>query len=103
VGIENIGVQIENPVRVLPMHRFCVGNKTAALSMGQHDWKVQEVLEAALGAAEAAGWEQAAAQQQQQPQQHSQGWQGTASKDACFVPPAPGARGASLAVPPMTR
>ncbi|PRW45440.1 UPF0187 chloroplastic [Chlorella sorokiniana] len=54
VGIENIGVQIENPVRVLPMRRFCIGNRTAALSMVRHHGDVQHAIEAGLLAAAAA-------------------------------------------------
>jgi hypothetical protein len=51
VGIENIGVQIENPVRVLPMHRICVGVKTAALSMATSGAAVAARLDQALAAA----------------------------------------------------
>ena len=46
--------QIENPVRVLPMRRFCVGNRAAALSMVQHHGDVQQAIEAGLLAAAAA-------------------------------------------------
>ena len=47
--------QIENPVRVLPMRRFCVGNRTAALSAVRHFSDVQQAIEAGLLAAAAAG------------------------------------------------
>ncbi|KAI8469253.1 MAG: Bestrophin, RFP-TM, chloride channel-domain-containing protein [Monoraphidium minutum] len=55
VGIENIGVQIENPMLVLPMHRFCVGNRMAALSLAQNHARVTDVMEAGLAAARAGG------------------------------------------------
>ena len=32
-GIENIGVQLEEPFRALPLHRFSVGCKNSVLSM----------------------------------------------------------------------
>ncbi|GBF88169.1 hypothetical protein Rsub_00881 [Raphidocelis subcapitata] len=51
MGIENIGVQIENPVRVLPMDRFSAGNKAAVLLMVQHAGAVTAVMEAGLSAA----------------------------------------------------
>ena len=47
--------QIENPVRVLPMARFCVGNRAAALSTVKHAPDVQHAIEAGLLAAAAAG------------------------------------------------
>ena len=47
--------QIENPVRVLPMARFCVGNRAAALSALKHAPDVQRAIEAGLLAAAAAG------------------------------------------------
>lgn len=46
--------QIENPVRVLPMARFCVGNRTAALSMVKHFPDVQHAIKNGLMAAAAA-------------------------------------------------
>lgn len=54
--------QIENPVRVLPMRRFCIGNRTAALSMVRHQHDVQHAIEnGLLAAAAAAAAEQPAA------------------------------------------
>jgi len=50
-------LQIENPVRVLPMRRFCVGNRAAALSMVRHHGDVQQAIEAGLLAAAAAAAE----------------------------------------------
>lgn len=47
-------MQIENPVRVLPMRRFCVGNRAAALSAVRHFSDVQQAIEAGLLAAAAA-------------------------------------------------
>jgi hypothetical protein len=46
-------VQIENPVRVLPLHSFCVGLKTAALSMVRHHPDVQRAIDSGLAAAAA--------------------------------------------------
>lgn len=54
LGIENIGIQIENPVRVLPLHSFCAGLKQAALSMARHHYMVQNAIERGLEAAAAA-------------------------------------------------
>lgn len=47
-------MQIENPVRVLPLHSFCAGLKQAALSMARHHYMVQNAIERGLEAAAAA-------------------------------------------------
>ncbi|KAL4855857.1 hypothetical protein ACK3TF_003624 [Chlorella vulgaris] len=53
LGIENIGIQIENPVRVLPLSSFCVGLKTAVLSLVRYQPDVQRAIDIGLAAAAA--------------------------------------------------
>jgi hypothetical protein len=54
MGIENVGVQIEDPMRVLPLHKFCEGNKAAANQIAHHYQHVDSVVDGLL-AATAAG------------------------------------------------
>jgi hypothetical protein len=54
MGIENVGVQIEDPLRVLPLHKFCEGNKAAANQIAHRYQHVDSVVDGLL-AATAAG------------------------------------------------
>jgi hypothetical protein len=50
-------LQIENPVRVLPLHSFCVGMRTAALSMLRYQRDVQRAINTGLASVAAHGVE----------------------------------------------
>ncbi|EFN52998.1 hypothetical protein CHLNCDRAFT_137443 [Chlorella variabilis] len=102
LGIENIGIQIENPVRVLPLHSFCLGMKTAALSMVRHQPDVQRAIDTGLVAASARHQhrllqklsgepasplaEQPAQQQQQQQQLQPNGHHAAGGQPAAVAP-----------------
>ncbi|KAL4437022.1 hypothetical protein ABPG75_004161 [Micractinium tetrahymenae] len=61
VGLENIGIQIEEPYRVLPLHRFCMGVKRAVqLTLEQRE-AAAAVASASAEATRTHQWPPAAA------------------------------------------